>query len=53
VAKGADTALIMDSGFPKTFFYGLYKFHFILSKNATYYGCFVIIVEIKRPWEKD
>lgn len=52
-ATGTDTALIMESNFPKTFFYGTYKIHFILSKNGTRQGCFTLLVEIKRPWEKD
>lgn len=54
ISTGADTSLIeKDSEFPKQFFYGTYKFHTKFLKNKDMYGCFVLIVEIKRPWEKE
>ncbi|XP_025198741.1 uncharacterized protein LOC112597045 [Melanaphis sacchari] len=50
---GADTSVFMDSNFPKSFFYGTYKFRVIYSKKNEVYNCFTLIVEIKRPWETD
>jgi len=51
IATGVNTTLIMDSNLPKTFFYGTYKYNVIISKDNIYYGCFIVIVELKRPWE--
>ncbi|XP_050547245.1 uncharacterized protein LOC126909321 [Daktulosphaira vitifoliae] len=39
--------------FPKTFFYGSYKAKYILKKknSNTQVACFIIIVDVARPWE--
>lgn len=37
---------------PKTFIYGTYKVRLSYTdKNKKIMGCFIMIVEIKRPWE--
>ncbi|XP_022174002.1 uncharacterized protein LOC111036316 [Myzus persicae] len=51
--KGVDSELFNISNFPKTFFYGTYRFRFYYTKNNEVYGCFMIVIEIKRPWETD
>ncbi|XP_026813979.1 uncharacterized protein LOC113554366 [Rhopalosiphum maidis] len=51
--SGIDTGIFMTSGFPKSFFYGTYRFRLFYSKKNEVYGCFIIIIEIKRPWETE
>ncbi|XP_022174010.1 uncharacterized protein LOC111036323 [Myzus persicae] len=50
---GFDTALFMSSNFPKTFFYGTYRFRAHFTKNQEENGCFGAVLEVKRPWETD
>jgi len=50
-ASGADTGLFYKANFPKSFFYGTYKFRYYYTKNNEVYGCFIIVIELKRPWE--
>lgn len=42
-----------QSNFPKEFFYGTYKFNFMFTKNKEVHGCFILVIELKRPWEKE
>ncbi|XP_022174004.1 uncharacterized protein LOC111036317 [Myzus persicae] len=51
IASGADTNLFHSANFPKTFYYGTYRFRFFYTKNNEVYGCFIIVIELKRPWE--
>ncbi|XP_060881271.1 uncharacterized protein LOC132952828 [Metopolophium dirhodum] len=51
--SGLDTADFMLTNFPKTFFYGTYRFTIYFTKNNEVYGCFTLVVEVKRPWELD
>ncbi|CAI6368741.1 unnamed protein product [Macrosiphum euphorbiae] len=50
-ATGIDTDLFSTANFPKTLFYGTYRFRYSYTKKDEVYGCFIIVVEIKRPWE--
>ncbi|KAL4148715.1 hypothetical protein QTP88_002884 [Uroleucon formosanum] len=50
---GLDTAIFKSTNFPKTFFYGTYRFRARFTKNKIVYGCFIAVVEVKRPWETD
>lgn len=44
--------LYVDYDFPKTFFYGTYRTRVtITDKNKNIFGCFIVVVEVKRPWE--
>ncbi|KAF0766097.1 Uncharacterized protein FWK35_00005067 [Aphis craccivora] len=49
--SGVDTAVFSSINFSKTFFYGSYKFRFFFTKNNEVYGCFVLVIELRRPWE--
>eukprot|EP00102_Acyrthosiphon_pisum_P026891 XP_016664101.1 PREDICTED: uncharacterized protein LOC107885128 [Acyrthosiphon pisum] len=51
--SGINTADLMLTNFPKTFFYGTYRMSCYITKNHETYGCAKIIVEVKRPWEFD
>ncbi|XP_060840905.1 LOW QUALITY PROTEIN: uncharacterized protein LOC132921741 [Rhopalosiphum padi] len=51
--SGIDTANFASSNVPKTFFYGVYKFRFFFTKKQEVYGCFILIIELKRSWETD
>ncbi|CAH1714090.1 unnamed protein product [Aphis gossypii] len=51
--SGLDTAVFASANFSKKYFYGSYKFRFSFTKNNEVYGCFVIVVELRRPWETD
>ncbi|XP_060842932.1 uncharacterized protein LOC132923118 [Rhopalosiphum padi] len=51
--SGVDTSVFALAKFPKTFFYGEYKFRFSLTTINEVYGCFFLILELKRPWETD
>lgn len=48
-----DTEILNDSNLPKEFFYGTYRARFYFSKQNEIYGCFIMIIEIKRPWEME
>ncbi|XP_029346838.1 uncharacterized protein LOC107882394 isoform X2 [Acyrthosiphon pisum] len=50
---GINTAVFELTNFPKTFFYGTYRFSAHFTKQKIVYGCFMAIVEVKRPWETD
>jgi len=50
-ASGVDTSLFYNANFPKSFFYGTYKFRSFYTKNNEVYGCFILVIELKRPWE--
>jgi len=49
--SGLDTAIFSSANFPKTFFFGSYKFRLFYTKNNEVYGCFILVLELKRPWE--
>ncbi|XP_022164849.1 uncharacterized protein LOC111029908 [Myzus persicae] len=56
VSNGYDlTNAVQRSNFPKTFFYGTYKtrFYFTDDGHNNETGCATIVIEVKRPWEKD
>jgi len=48
---GVDTAIFMNTNFPKSFFYGTYKFRVMYTKNKEAYACFIFVLEVKRTWE--
>lgn len=49
---GIDINLFHTANFPKKFFYGTYRFRFYyIPKNNEVYGCLIIIIELKQPWE--
>ncbi|XP_022174005.1 uncharacterized protein LOC111036318 [Myzus persicae] len=50
-STGIDTDVFNAANFPKTFFYGTYRLRFFCTKNNEVYGCFTVVLEIKRPWE--
>lgn len=50
-ATDIDTYLFNNANFPKTLFYGTYRFRFSFTKNNEIHGCFIMIIEIKRRWE--
>ncbi|XP_060840903.1 uncharacterized protein LOC132921740 [Rhopalosiphum padi] len=50
---GVDTSVFNSVNVPKTFFYGVYKVRFSITKINDVYGCFIVIIEVKRPWETD
>ncbi|CAH1714092.1 uncharacterized protein LOC114128780 [Aphis gossypii] len=51
--SGIDTAVFSLVNFPKTYFYGVYKFRFFFTKNNEVYGCTILVIELKRPWENN
>jgi len=50
---GIDTDTFMNTNFPKSFFYGTYKFRVTYTKNNEVYTCFIIVLEVKRTWETE
>ncbi|XP_022161683.1 uncharacterized protein LOC111027582 [Myzus persicae] len=48
-SPGFDLSLFDKSNFPKSFFYGTYKFRMFYSKSNEIFGCQVYIIELKRP----
>ncbi|KAF0767852.1 Uncharacterized protein FWK35_00025647 [Aphis craccivora] len=40
--SGLDTAIFSSANFPKTFFFGSYKFRLFYTKNNEVYGCFIL-----------
>ncbi|XP_027849169.2 uncharacterized protein LOC114128784 [Aphis gossypii] len=48
-----DTDTFMNTNFPKSFFYGTYKFRVTYTKNNEVYTCFIIVLEVKRTWETE
>jgi len=53
ISSGIDTNVFMDANFPKSFFYGTYKFRVSYTKNNEVYACFTFVVEVKRTWETE
>lgn len=51
IASGMDTSIIKKTNFPKKFFYGTYKFRYFYSRKNEIYGCFICVIDLKRPWE--
>jgi len=45
---GFDLSLFEKTNFPKSFFYGIYKFHMFYSRSNEIFGCQVYIIEVKR-----
>eukprot|EP00102_Acyrthosiphon_pisum_P027469 XP_016664679.1 PREDICTED: uncharacterized protein LOC107885542 [Acyrthosiphon pisum] len=52
-ATGIDTDLFNIANFPKTLFYGTYRFRFSYTKNNEICGCVILVLEVKRPWESN
>lgn len=50
--SGFDTSNFLETNFPKTFFYGTYKLRFFYSDKTDNYGCVLVLMEVKRPWEE-
>lgn len=51
VATGLDTEIYKISNFPKTFFYGTYRFRLMISKKNETVACIIAVLSVKRPWE--
>jgi len=49
IAPGFDLSFFEKSNFPRSFFYGTYKFRIFYSKANEIFGCQLYIVDIKRP----
>ncbi|KAF0754850.1 Uncharacterized protein FWK35_00018189 [Aphis craccivora] len=43
--SGVDTGIFMEANFPKSFFYGTYKFRIMYTKNNEVCACFIFVVE--------
>uniref|UniRef100_A0A2S2NM47 MD-2-related lipid-recognition domain-containing protein n=1 Tax=Schizaphis graminum TaxID=13262 RepID=A0A2S2NM47_SCHGA len=50
---GIDTNVFTSINVPKTYFYGVYKLRLTITKINEVYCCFILILDIKRPWETD
>eukprot|EP00102_Acyrthosiphon_pisum_P022430 XP_016659640.1 PREDICTED: uncharacterized protein LOC107883668 [Acyrthosiphon pisum] len=50
---GINTAVFELTNFPKTFFYGTYRVTSYYTKHKEVCGCYIAVVEVKRPWETD
>ncbi|XP_050053687.1 uncharacterized protein LOC126549170 [Aphis gossypii] len=50
---GIDTDTFKNTEFPKSFFYGTYKFRVMYTKNNEVYACFTFVIEVKRTWETE